>query len=379
MSVWDDIVSTVDDPSTLQRLEPLLDRLDDDGGPEDVLDDDGTPWRRWEGDLGGTDPLTIVPGTSTVGAPGATSAGTGLLEIPDPSVTVRVDMSLDAPGGSPNGGIRVTITTPGLVFRPPRLVPALLDATGQLRPDTARRHVEFHLPRVRIRIERPVDGAFSTRLLGAAAAADDPGPDRLYEFIRMEPPYALSGPDATFGFAFRSAVLDMSDTDTPSSPGADRISLPDDWQGLWLPEARIFVAPSGLQGIAVSAGVRDLYVGIGDDGLSGEFQVEVVERGGTPKIRLRIHTSAGESIPIADDATSAEAPAGSTIIVDASGGLAPHTHELVVGGAAPAASDRAALGSLTSPVTVTARVTDALSNIANAGAHRQHAHDPATR
>ncbi len=39
MSVWDDIVSTVDDPDSLQRLQPLLNRLDD--TPEDVQDDSG--------------------------------------------------------------------------------------------------------------------------------------------------------------------------------------------------------------------------------------------------------------------------------------------------------------------------------------------------
>lgn len=365
MSVWDDIVGGVDDSSTLQRLEPLLDRVaDDDGAPEDVLDDDGDPWRVWEGDVGGNDPLTIIPGTSTAATPaaGQPPATTGMLVMPDPSVRVRTELALDAIGGTPTGGVRITVTTPGLVFRPPRLVPAVLDATGQLRPDTSRQFVEFHLPRVRIRIERPSGGAFSTRLLGAAVAADDPGPDRLYEFIRMEPPYALSGPDATFGFGFRSAVLDMSDTDTPSSGGDDAISMPPDWQGLWLPEARIFVAPSGLQGIAVNAGVRDLYVGIGDDGLSGEFQVEVVERGGTPRIRLRIHTPTGESIPIADDATTAAAPAGSTLVADASGGLAPHTHQIVVGGAAPVTADRAPLGDLATPVNVTVTVTDAMDN-----------------
>ncbi|WP_347754332.1 hypothetical protein [Agrococcus sp. ProA11] len=354
MAVWDDIASSVEDPAALQRLEPLLARLDDE--PEDIVDSNGDPWRVWEDDLGGDDPLTIVPSRSAVGPGGADD---GVLVMPDPTVNVRVALALDAPGGDPDGGIRVTLRTPGLLFRPPRLVPALLDSRGQLRPDPSKQHVEFRLPRVRIRIERPADGAFSTRMLGASTDDDDPGPERLYEFIQMVPPYALSGPDATFGFAFRSAVLDMSETETPSSPGADVISLPDDWQGLWLPEARIFVAPDGLQGIAVSAGVRDLYVGIGDsDGLSGEFQVEVVNRGGAPTLGLRIHTPNGELIPIAADATSAEAPAGSTIVADANGGLAPHTYQLVIGGTA-VSGDRAPLGSLATPASVSATVNDA--------------------
>ncbi len=360
MTVWDDIGTQLDNPALLQRLEPLLNRLDD--TPEDVPDDNGDPWRVWEDDVGSGDALTIIPGSSTVGTGGAND---GVLVMPDPTVNVRVALALDVLGGTPTGGIRLTLRTPGLIFRPPELVPAQLDSRGQLKPDPSKQHVEFHLPRVRIRIERPADGAFSTRLLGASADPDDVGPERLYEFIRMEPRYALSGPDATFGFAFRSAVLDMSETDTPNSPGADVISLPDDWQGLWLPEVRIFVAPDGLQGIAVSAGVRDLYIGIGDSaGLSGEFQVEVVNRGGDPTIGLRIHTANGELIPIADDATTAEAPAGSTIVADANGGLAPHTYQLVVAGGAPMAADRAPLGALATPASVSVTVSDAGSGTA---------------
>ena len=362
MTVWDDITSTVDDASALQRLQPLLSRV---AGPStDVVDDNGDPWRRWNSDaLDGEDPLVLVPGRSSAGSP--SSADDGVLVVPDTSVGVVVELALDAPGGSPTGGIRVTLTTPGSIYRPPGLVPAILDAQGQLRPDTTKRHVDVRLPRLRIRFDRPANGAFTTRLLGASsdpAAPDADGPDRLYEFIRMEPPYALSGPDATFGFAFRGAVLDMSETDTPSSGAADAITLPDDWQGLWLPEARIFVAPNGLQGLAVSAGVRDLYLGIGEhDGLSGEFQVEVVSRGSAPQLMLRLQTGRGELVAIDPTATTAEAPAGSTIVADANGGLAPHTFQLTVDGAV-VASDRASLGALAAPVVVVARVTDAGGN-----------------
>jgi hypothetical protein len=55
--------------------------------------------------------------------------------------------------------------------------------------------------------------------------------------------------------------------------------MPADWQGFWLPVARLFVSPSGMEGIVVSGGVRDLWVGIGvHAGVTGIFEAEVVDR-----------------------------------------------------------------------------------------------------
>ena len=47
MTVLDEVRSLVDDPESLQRLEPLLSRLVD-ATPEDITDADGDPWRGWD-------------------------------------------------------------------------------------------------------------------------------------------------------------------------------------------------------------------------------------------------------------------------------------------------------------------------------------------
>ena len=126
-------------------------------------------------------------------------------------------------------------------------------------------------------------GSTGVKLLSATTTGNPL--DNIYEFIRMEPDHALIGPGDTVGFAFRTAVLDLSGTAGPSGVPATARAMPGDWQGLYLPEVRLFVAPNGVEGLAVSAGVRDLWIGIGvHEGVTGIFEAEVVNRGGTPAI-----------------------------------------------------------------------------------------------
>lgn len=138
----------------------------------------------------------------------------------------------------------------------------------------------------------------------------------------MEPPYALIGPGDVVGFAFRAAVLDLSGT---AGPG--------EWQGFYLPEARIFVAPSGLEGLAVSGGVREMWVGIGRHaGVTGLFEAEVVNRGAAPAVRLRLQTATGEwiGVPDAEPPPPASAPEQARLYVDGGVALTTDRAALVV-------------------------------------------------
>ena len=130
----------------------------------------------------------------------------------------------------------------------------------------------------------------------------------------MEPAHALIGPSDVVGFAFRTAVLDLSGEAGPDGVPPGARAMPGDWQGLWLPEARLFVAPNGLEGMAVSAGVRDLWIGIGvHAGVTGVFEAEVVNRGGTPTLSASFRTASGSLDPGAGDGHRAPARADDAV------------------------------------------------------------------
>ena len=142
---------------------------------------------------------------------------------------------------------------------------------------------------------------------------------------------------------------------------------PSAWQGLYLPEVRLFVAPTGLEGLACSAGVRDLWIGIGKHaGATGLFDAEVVNRGTSPTVRLAFQGPAGEwyavrdSDPILDPVSL---PDSATLYITAGGGLAPYRYDVKVDGADPTTLDRRTiLLPATGTMELTVKVTDAGSH-----------------
>ena len=356
MSLWDELPSSLRDTGAVDGVEPLLNSLTGQP-PTERAEPDGT-WKIWQSTLGDSQPLSFDPS----GGGFRRGAGTGNtpIEFPDPTVDVELGLRLTGPGGDPDGTVRVIVETPAAVLRIPQLRGAQLDAQGQLRPDPANPVVRFLLPALRVRVLKPAGGAVGVSLLSAATGPDT---DHIYDFVRMEPPHALIGPGNTVGFAFRAAVLDLSGTASPAGipPGAR--TMPAEWQGLWLPEVRLFVAPDGLEGLAVSAGVRDLWIGIGrHEGVTGVFEAEVVNRGGSPQVRLRFQTPTGEwiGVPDTDPATPVELPETTKLYVDAGGGLAPLHSFVTVGTGAETETDRADVTTLaTGTVSIGVRVTDA--------------------
>ena len=146
-------------------------------------------------------------------------------------------------------------------------------------------------------------------------------------------------------FAFRSATLDLTGDAGPSGVPAEerRRTRPAAWQGLYLPEVRLFVAPTGLDD-ACSAGVHDLFDRIGKhSGVTGLFEAEVVNRGASTTVRLAFQGPAGSGPPVRGAATRSwirsTSPTAPPLYITAGGGLAPYRYEVKVDGSDPTTLD----------------------------------------
>ena len=339
MSLWDSLSGA---GGGADRLQPLLEQMTNTVTTSTETDEFGT----W-------DVATVQQ--SLTGAPGIDLAtgnlggGTSLLQLRDPNVTVAVGILQ-----SPASGWRVVITSPLATIKVPGLVGAQLDPQGQLIPDPAFPSVVFVIPQVRLRVMQGGGQSVAVKLLSSATSSGG-GTDNVYEFVRMEPPYALIGPGSTVGFAYRTAVLDLSGTAAAPTvlPPEARVQAAA-WQGLFLPEVRLFVSPSGLEGLAVSAGVRNLWIGVGEhQGVTGIFEAEVVNRGGAPRIHASFRGVNGRYIPDPGNGT-ALLPENSEIVVDTEGGIAPVNITITVGSFGAISDDRSPV---TTPATGTMTIT----------------------
>jgi hypothetical protein len=350
MSLWDELPQSLRDSGELDGLRSLLDGLTG-TGPDETHDADGF-WSTYTATENLTGPLALDPRT---GAFSSSSGSTGTpIEFPDPNVTVELSFHLTASGGSRDGGWKVVLGAPSVLLRLPFLRGAMLDTFGHLRADPANPSVGFVLPALRVRVRQLAGASVGVDLLSATTSG--PAVDQIDELIEMVPPYALVGPSDVVGFAFRTAVLDLSGTAGPSGVPATARSMPSAWQGLYLPDARLFVAPEGLDGISVYAGVRDLWVGFGvHEGVTGVFEAEVVNRGHAPSIMARFVTPTGAAVPFTGD--SAQLPEHTTVYAESSGGLGSYTVSIRVDGSLTT-DDRA---SVTTPATGSIAVVITLS------------------
>lgn len=357
-SMWDSLPDSLRNSGALDGAKSLLQGLTA-SGPTEVTDSEGT-YRTWHADEDLTGPLQLDPRTGAfTSSPG--SSGTPI-EFSNPHVTADLGQRLTGPGGSPDGGWRLLLTSPGLRLHLPFLKGALLDSQGQLRVDPAHPKVAFLLPRLTIEVSQLAGQSTGVRLRSATTSGDPV--DKIYDLIAMDPPYALIGPSDAVGFGFRTAVLDLSGTAAPNVPGvpAPARAMPVGWQGLYLPTARLFVSPNGMEGIAVSAGVQDLWIGFGvHEGVTGVFNAEVVNRGESPTLALHFRTPSGRSIAVSSGAgtVTVALPEQATLFVDVYGGLAPVTTDITVDGTLHHDTDRV---DVTTPasgaVSITVHATD---------------------
>ncbi len=166
-----------------------------------------------------------------------------------------------------------------------------------LVPDAEHRTVKIQLPRVVMRLtqdsspDTDVDPSLAT---WGAETIDDADP-AIGSLIRMTPTYALND-SGTFGFGFEKAVVDFSEERTPPDI-LERFGLGDDWQGIYLPELRLFFADDKASGTAGNVGARDLLIGFEPEvALWGDVSFDVDFRGDALAVGLRLYAVDGTRI-----------------------------------------------------------------------------------
>lgn len=241
----------------------------------------------------------------------------------------------------PATGFTLDIILRAPSLRPPFLHPAKLNNLGLLEPDTSINEVELTLPRLRFRLTHGNDSnsQLTFDLVSAGVAGlDDPGDIGVAELLSMTPPYAFVGGanDRVFGIGFRSAVLDLSNDSTPPAI-LSKAQVGDDWTGIYMPEVRVFISPSGARDFAFEAGANELLIGFGDTGgLWGDFEAMLVNQGsGELKIGARFVDANGRLFGIERSSTTeatARIPERTSLVVDVSGGRTPYTRKVSVNG-----------------------------------------------
>jgi large repetitive protein len=219
-----------------------------------------------------------------------------------------------------------------VVLRPPFLRGAKLDPSGILLTDPTHTAVRISLPKIKVRLSQGsavTDPLNATLLSAGSHSLDDANDLGVAELISMDPPYAFIGASSCVGFGFRSATLDLSNNSTPPDV-LSQFGYDENWTGLYLPEVRLYIAPSGAENLAFDAGARNLLIGIGASaGVTGDFDLEIVNQGGGHvKVSARFYDDTGfcYAITRVDDTTATVAlPDHTRMVVDIDGGLTPYT------------------------------------------------------
>lgn len=304
--------------------------------------------------IGSTDIQTAVDGIPAVqGFPGLNNFLQNLLNLarafgPGANAAGAIPAAA-APTDYPNSTFRLEILFTAITFHLPNTQGATLDpTTGGLKADPANPDVRIILPKISFDITQgqQVIASLNFQLNSwGAQGLDDNADAAIGNLIEMQPQYALVGKDATFGFGFQRAVLDLSNNFTPPEILA-KFGAGTDWQGIYLPEVRIFFAPRGLDGWQFAAATRDLMIGVGaTSGISGDFELDVIHQAAPLAVQVRFYTPDGalvngvnteqEPSPLPHVvATSGMVvlPAQTTMVVDIHSGLPPYTLNITGGG-----------------------------------------------
>lgn len=354
MSQWDDLPDAAKNGGALAALEQALKAA---GATGPTTDGD---WKVWTKTYR-ADSLLQLDGFG--GIPG----GGTPIEFRDPNITIET--GLHQTSGTDDGGWRVVLTCPVVAVHLPFLSPATYDVpNARLVPDPSVDHVSMVVGGLKLRLMQLSGQSVQFDFLSASTTGNPA--DRIYDLVRMEPPYATVGPQATVGIGFRAAVLDLSSEAGPSGLPAGARAMPNAWQGFYLPEVRVFVQPPGLEDLYLTAAARDLYIGIGASaGLTAIFEAEVVNAAELT-VSAHVLTTAGTFIPVviadptADPAHgTATVPAAATLFIDTHGGSGANTVSIAPDNASIVIGTRANITTDAGGTTIQVTVTDAAAGI----------------
>ncbi|WP_194397151.1 hypothetical protein [Microbacterium atlanticum] len=354
MTQWEDLPDAAKNGGVLTALETAL-RAGGASGPTSDGD-----WRVWTKDYR-ADTLVQLDGFG--GVPG----GGTPIEFVDPNL--RIEIGLHQSGGVDDGGWRVVVTSPVVAVHLPFLTPAKYDAANaRLLADPSVDRVRMIVGGLRLRLMQLAGQVVQFDFLSASTTGSPA--DRIYDLVRMEPPYAMVGPQGVVGIGFRSAVLDLSSESGPAGLPAGARAMPASWQGFHLPEARLFVQPPGLEDLYITAAARDVYIGTGASaGLTAIFEAEVVD---AAELVVSAHflTETGTHIPVvvtdpsADPARgTATVPALSTLFIDTRGGSGANSVTISPSNASTVLGTRAAITTPAGGTTIEVTVVDAAAGI----------------
>ncbi len=187
--------------------------------------------------------------------------------------------SADIPSDFPSKNFRIELLFNTLVLHLPndRYLPARLAADGWLERDPNFDDVTIHLPKIAMSITQNADDYGQTKVdfEGWGINSLDEDADLLAgEMIAMKPALCLHSSNVV-GFGLEKVVLDLSVEFTPAEILQKNFGVGDEFRGLWIPQVRFFLAPSGLRGMAFDTWGQDLLIDF-DQGLSGEIGMELV-------------------------------------------------------------------------------------------------------
>ncbi|PVE18454.1 hypothetical protein [Arthrobacter sp. Bz4] len=334
-------------PSLLDTLTPLLGdgtELGDFGEALDefTVDDQQTPSN--PGGVTVTGSVSFAAGLKLgvdvvskrlVWTPAATAGGADAFGenswIDVRNTTLTFELQVPGLGGE---DFTLDLSLSNIVLKAPFLRGAKHPSPGELVPDPQNPDFTFTLPDVDFQIFGD-DGGTDARFLGLGdTGTDDPA---IASFVTMQPPFAFIGSTDVVGFGFRSGMLDLSGDATPPDV-LDLLNLGAEWQGLYLPEIRLFVAPNGARDLCVDAGAKNLLIGFGaTSGVSGDFDLTVAYQGaGALKLGARFYDAAGRCYsPVGTGGTrTVTLPPLTRMVADVEGGLAPYTFTITVDGVA---------------------------------------------
>lgn len=196
----------------------------------------------------------------------------------------------------PNTQFRLELMFELVTVTFPRLIGAKLDG-WVLVPDPDHREVKISLPKVLLILtqDSASDTDFDVNVGSFGAETLDDADPAIANLIQMNPPYALV-PGEQFGFGFKKAVLDLSESRTPPEL-LSRFGVGEDWKGIYLPEVRFFVSTQRSAGVAFNFGARELLIGLDPTpGLWGDFNFDVEVLGDQLQVGLRLYGVSGARI-----------------------------------------------------------------------------------